>query len=221
MATTTTTSTTTTSSVVASRSPRTPNRPARLNRALLTVFGVILLLVGAYVVARGLGVLGQNTIGPLGLPGQDPQTPLLAAGITLQSWVPYAVIVVAVIIGLLCLRWLLAQAQRRATAQTWRLSGERDLGTTTLESSSAASAFAEEIETYTGVSSARAVITGARSQPELHLTLAVENRAPVNELRERIDTHALPRLCQALELDTLPTEILVRLGAKPASNHLR
>jgi len=97
--------------------PRTPNRPAALNRALLTVFGLILLLGGAYVVARGLGVLGPDTVGLLGLPGQDPQTPLLAAGITLQIWVPYLVIAVAVIIGLLCLRWLLAQAQRRATAQ--------------------------------------------------------------------------------------------------------
>jgi hypothetical protein len=43
----------------------------------------------------------------------------------------------------------------------------------------------------------------------------------VNELRDRIDTDALPRLRQALELDALPTEILVRLGAKRASNHLQ
>jgi hypothetical protein len=206
---------------MAANAPRTPNRPAGLNRSLLTVIGLLLVLGGAYVLARGLGLLGPDTVGRLGLPEQTSGAPLLPPGVTLQPWVPYVVIVVAAVIGLLCLRWLVAQTGRRASSETWRMSTDRDRGTTRLDTSSAASAFADEIETYTGVGSASAVITGARAQPELHLTLAVEEHASVNELRDRIDTDALPRLRQALELDALPTEILVRLGAKRASNHLQ
>jgi len=201
---------------MAANAPRTPNRPAGLNRGLLTAIGILLLLGGGYVVARGLGLLT-----PVGGPTQDSGSPLLPAGTTLQPWVPYAVIAAAVVIGLLCLRWLVAQTGRRASSQTWRMSAGEDRGTTRLDTSSAASAFADEIETYSGVSSASAVITGGRAQPELHLTLSVEEHASVNELRDRVDTDALPRLRQALELDELPTEILVRLGAKRASNHLR
>jgi hypothetical protein len=200
---------------MAADAPRTPNRPAGLNRALLTVIGILLLLGGGYVVARGLGLLTR-----VGWPAQDSGSPLLPAGTTLQPWVPYAVIALAVVIGLLSLRWIVAQTGRRASSQTWRIGSDQDRGTTRLDTSSATSAFADEIETYTGVSSASAVITGARAQPELHLTLSVEQYASVNELRDRVDTDALPRLRQALELDELPTEILVRLGAKRAANHL-
>jgi hypothetical protein len=147
---------------MAANAPRTPNRPAGLNRSLLTVIGLLLVLAGAYVLARGLGLLGPDTVGRLGPGG------------ALQPWVPYVVIVVAAVIGLLCLRWLVAQTGRRASSETWRMSTDRDRGTTRLDTGSAASAFADEIETYTGVGSASAVITGARAQPELHLTLAVE-----------------------------------------------
>lgn len=202
-------------------SPRTPNRPAPLNRSLLTVFGLILLLGGAYVVLRGLGLLGRNTIGQLGLPVQDQQTALLPSGVTVQSWVPYVVIVVAVIVGLLCLRWLFAQTRRRAVAQTWRLTGDRDKGTTRLDTSTAASAFAAEVQSYTGVHSASAVITGGRLDPELHLTLTVEDQEPVSEVRARIASQALPRLRAALELESLPTESLVRLSSAQPSSRTR
>jgi hypothetical protein len=201
--------------------PRTPNRPAGLNRALLTVVGLVLTLAGAYTVARGTGLLGPATPVPLGLPVQDPDVPLLPAGVAVLAWVPYAVIAGAAVIGLLCLRWLLAQTQRRATGQLWRLGTDHGRGSTVLDTDSAARAFADEIEGYLGISAAHAVITGAHAQPALHLTVALEDQAPVNELRERIETRALPRLRQALELESLPTEMLVRLAATPAAHHLR
>lgn len=202
-------------------SPQTPNPPAALNRGLLTVFGLIALLGGAYVLLRGLGLLGQNTVGQLGLPVQDQQAPLVSAGATVQGWVPYLVIVVAVVIGLLCLRWMLAQTRRRAVGQTWRFTGDRDKGTTSLDTAAAASAFTAEVQSYTGVHSASAVITGGRTDPELHLTLTLEDQTPVTELRARIANHALPRLRAALELDDLPTESLVRLGTATPSSRSR
>lgn len=197
--------------------PRTPNRPARLNRALLTLIGLVLILAGAYVLLRSLGVLARLAL----LPAQDPAATLLPADIDVAGWVPYVVIAGAVVVGLLCLRWLVAQTRRRTTGETWRLHADGDHGMTRLDTSTAASALAAEIETYTGMHSASAVISGPRAQPELHLWLAVEEQAPLGELRERIDTHALPRLRQALELDALPTETIVRLAAKPQSSRTR
>lgn len=192
----------------------TANRPAGLNRTLLTLAGVILVLGGAYVLTRGLGLI--PAIGPV--PAQDPAAALLPAGTSVQPWVPYAVIAAAVVIGALCLLWLVAQTgRRRERSQTWRLGGDPGRGTTLLNTDAAAAAFADEVEAYPGVQRASAAITGARSQPLLHLTLTTESDTQVSDLRTRIHTEALPRLRAALELDELPAEILLRLGtAAPA-----
>ncbi|MFP5071175.1 alkaline shock response membrane anchor protein AmaP [Pseudonocardia nantongensis] len=192
----------------------TPNRPARLNRALLTVAGLLLLLGGAYLLLRGLGLLTEA----LGLPGQDPQAVLLPPTLSTPEWLTWVVIVAGVVIGLLCLRWLLAQTGHRARSQAWQFADAQEPGQTRMDSIAAATAVAAEIETYTGVHSARAVLTGDRGAPQLHLTLGLAEHASLDELRARIDAEALPRLRQALELDTLPTEILVRLDAASAAS---
>ncbi len=197
--------------------PAPPNRPAGLNRALLTLVGVILLLGGAYVLTRGFGLI--PAIGPI--PAPDPATPLAAPGTTVQPWLPYAVIAAAAVIGLLCLLWLAAQlGRRRENSQTWRLPGDQTAGLTRLNTDAAAAACAEEIGSYHGVQRAAAAITGSRSHPRLHLTLTTTEDASVTELRHRIDTEALTRLRQALELDNLPTEILLRLGTQQSPDRI-
>ena len=77
------------------------------------------------------------------------------------------------------------------------------------------------MQDHAGVYSARAVLTGDRTRPELHLTLGVTEQAPVTRIRRRIDDQALPRLRQALELDTLPTGLLLRLDASPETTRAR
>jgi hypothetical protein len=191
--------------------PATPNRPARLNRSLLTLIGLILLLAGAYAALRGLGVLTP-------LLGQSPQDPLLPPGVSAPGWLPAAAIALGVIVALLCLGWLLAQTRARAHRPgTWRFTDAAEQGSTAMASTAAAHAVAAEIETYTGVHTARAVLTGDRAHPQLHLNLAITEHAPVTEIRARIDDEALPRLRQALELDALPTEILLRLSGPVSS----
>lgn len=192
----------------------TPNRPATLNRSLLTLAGLLLLLAGAYPLLRRLGVLATPVVGP----AQNSDDTLLPAGVTVPGWVPWLVIAGAVIVGLGCLRWLLAQTGRRATSTTWHLSGDPGRGHTDLDADIAAAAIAEEITGYPGVTTATATITGQRAQPELHLRVTIEDHTPVSELRKRIDTHALPRLRHALERASLPTEILIRAGATPVSS---
>jgi len=195
----------------------TPNRPAGLNRGLLTLVGILLLLGGAYTLVRGFA--GIPAIGSL--PAQDPDTALLADDLSVPTWGIYLALVIAAVIGLLSLMWLGAQiGRRRPGSKTWRLpagatgpgDGATD-GATLLDTDAASSAVADEIETYPGVHRAIAVITGERTDPVLRLTLTTEEDAPITELRRRIADDALPRLRTALELDELPTEILFRLGA--------
>jgi hypothetical protein len=197
--------------------PATPNRPAGLNRSLLTLVGVLLLLAGGYILARGLGLLPG--IGPI--PTQDPGTTLVPTGTSAQPWVPYPVIAIAVVIGIGCVLWLLAQTgRRRASSQTWRMTGDPGQGATLLSTDAAATAFAAEIETYPGIQRAAAAITGDRTQPFLQLTVTTAAETSITELRRKIDIDALTHVREALELDDLPAEILLRIGAKQSTSRI-
>jgi hypothetical protein len=181
------------------------NRPARLNRALLAVTGLLLLVVAAFTLLLAWGPLARLW------PAFDPHAALLPPGTGVAGWVPYLVIALALVIGLGCLRWLLAQTRRRPPTRTWRLGTDTSRGTTQLHTDEAAAAIATDIQTYRGVARASATLTGPRAQPELHLLVHTETGTDIAPLRERITTHALPRLRAALELQHLPTDLLLRL----------
>jgi hypothetical protein len=178
-----------------------PNRPARLNRTLLALTALVLLGAAAFALLTGFGVLTL-------LPSARPLTP---AGVSLPAWVAYVTVVVAVVVGLLALRWLAAQAQRRPRTGTWRLEADPARGTTTLDARDAVDPLVSEIETYPGVHRASAWLSGTPLQPTLYLSVGTEDAADVTALRGRIDTEAVPHLCQALDLEHLPTELLIRL----------
>jgi hypothetical protein len=178
-----------------------PNRPATLNRTLLILFGLLLLGAGAFVLTAALGVL----------PPLRRDAPVIPTNVATPGWAPWAGTVAAVIVGLLCLRWLLAQAIRRPRTGTWTLTDDPHQGTTTIAADDAAAPLVAEIETYPGVHNASARLSGSRAQPALHLVVATEDRADISGLRERIDTEALPRLRHALDIDTLPSDLLLRL----------
>src|SRR5687767_2836982 len=77
-----------------------PNRPARLNRTVLAVLGLVCLAAGGVVLLIGTGLLG-------GLLPVPADAPLLPPGLVIPVWGPSAVAAVAVVIGLLALRWLI------------------------------------------------------------------------------------------------------------------
>lgn len=191
----------------------TPHRLGVLNRTVLTAVGLPLVLGGGYSLARGAGL--ARTV------GHDPTAVVVPAGIAVAGWAPYAVIASAAVVGLLCLWWLLAQFPRRDGDPTWQLGSDVAHGTTRLETAAAATAFAAEVTTYEGVSRAKAVIFGDRGDARVHLRIDVDGSASVRALRDRIDTVALPRLRGALELDVLPTEVLVRLGSTHPAGRVR
>lgn len=183
-----------------------PNRPARLNRAVLAVLGVLALAAGAFVLLTGTGVLAAQ------LPVRS-DVPLLPADLSLPGWVPWAGAAVAIVVGLLALRWLVAQTIRRPAHSDWQLAPDTRTGTTHIGSDAAAAPLAEEIAEYPGVQSATARLTGPRTHPHLYVRITVDDRADISDLRHRIDDDAIPRLTQALDLPALGADVLLRLGA--------
>lgn len=182
-----------------------PNRPARLNRAVLAILGVLAFAAGAFVLLVGTGIL--RPLGPI-----QADAPLIATDASPLPWVPWAVTAAAIIVALLSLRWLLAQAIRQPRSSDWQLAPDTSTGTTHINSDAAAEPLSEEIADYPGVHAATARLTGPRQHPQLYLRVAIDDRANITALRQRIDTEAIPRLTQALNLPALSTDLLLRLG---------
>ncbi|HEX2301173.1 MAG TPA: alkaline shock response membrane anchor protein AmaP [Pseudonocardiaceae bacterium] len=181
-----------------------PNRPARLNRTVLALLGLLCLAAGGVVLLVGTGLLG----GVLPVP---TDAPLLPPGLVLPGWAPSAVTAVTIIIGLLALRWLIAQTIRRPASSNWQLSPDTTTGTTHIDSDAAVCPLADEIEDYPGVRSATASLTGPHRDPHLYLRVSADDHADISELRRRIGASAIPRLTQALNLPALPADMLLRL----------
>lgn len=192
------------------------NPPARLNRTLLVLIGLVLLLAGLLGLVFGTGLLRGV------LP--DPSAPLLPATVDTPGWLPWVVIVVAVLVGLLALRWLLAQARRRPRTSTWTLPSspvdDRDAGVTRMHSDRVADALAADVEDYDGVRGAAALLVGGRSRPQVQLEVTADAGADLAALRSRITEHALPRLRTALGAEGSRTELVLRL-AKDDARHAR
>jgi formate hydrogenlyase subunit 3/multisubunit Na+/H+ antiporter MnhD subunit len=186
-----------------------PNRPARANRTLLITLGLMVLAAGAFTLLTTFGILPT--------PGFGPNRPLITSHHPPASWVAYVVTVVAILLGLACLWFLTTQTRRRPRTRTWRLAGDPDRGTTRLHADVATEPLTDELETYPSVLAAAAWLSGSPAAPALLLRLRTDHEADLTALRTSIHTDAIPRLRAALELDGLPTEILI----EPTTSHTR
>jgi hypothetical protein len=180
------------------------NRPARLNRVGLATVGIVLLAAGGFAIATHLGML---TIA-------DPHSALVPGTEAPPTWVLYVTAAVAIIAGTLMVRWLLAQLVRTPRTQTWRLEQDSGRGRTELAASTATAPLVGELTTYTGVRAVHATLTGTREVPVLALVVNLEQDGDPTAIRERIETHGLPRLRQALDLDALPATVEFRVTTK-------
>jgi hypothetical protein len=183
-----------------------PNRPARLNRTVLALLGLLLLLAGALVLLVGSGAA---TSAPAGLP-VAADAPLLPPTPDPPAWLPWAGTAVATFVGLAALRWLAAQAVRVPRGTNWQLADDPHTGATLLSTTAAAAPLAAEISTYPGVRAATARLAGVHQHPELHIQITMDDRASLSDLRHRIDEAAIPRLIGALDLPALDADLLLR-----------
>ncbi|GAA5060141.1 alkaline shock response membrane anchor protein AmaP [Nocardia callitridis] len=176
------------------------DRPAGLNRTLIGLLGVALLVAGGLAIAAHYGRLWWVDEHSTLVPGTEAP----------PTWVLWAVVAGAVVLGLLCLRWLLAQLFRMPKSARWRSEGSAWPGSTVLESSTTAEPVAADVEGYEGVRSASAWVSGRRTQPRLHLLVTAEPAVDVSALRERIMSHAVARLREALEVETVAVTMELR-----------
>ncbi|MGW4527712.1 alkaline shock response membrane anchor protein AmaP [Amycolatopsis sp. NPDC004378] len=179
------------------------NRPARLNRTLLGLWGLVLFAAGGFVVVTHLGMLALL----------DSAAPSTAGTALPPTWVWYAVAAAAVVLGLLLPRWLAAQLARKPKTQTWRFERDPAGGRTELAAGAAVAPFMVEVETYPGVHAAHATLAGGRDAPVLVLVLTAEQEGDISEIRHLLETHSLPRLQQALDLEVLVVTIEFRFSA--------
>ncbi|WP_410631215.1 alkaline shock response membrane anchor protein AmaP [Amycolatopsis sp. cmx-4-83] len=176
------------------------NRPARLNRVALFLLGLISLAAGGFALATHFGRLRVV----------DPSAPLVTGTAAPPTWALYVTAGTAVVLGLLMLRWMLAQLSPRPRTRAWRFDTEPIHGRTELAADVAVAPFTAELRTYPGVHTARATLAGTREEPTLALVVSVTQDGDPTTIRERLDLDGLPRLRQALDLDDLPVVLEFR-----------
>lgn len=180
------------------------NRPVRLNRAVLATIGVVLLVAGVLAVAIQTGLFTPVNRDATLVPGTALPPP----------WVYYVVAAGAIVVALLAFRWLVAQLVHAPKTQTWQLEEDVAQGRTDLAASTAVTPFTSELTTCPGVHSAHATLAGDHRAPTLALVVSAEQDGDLDRIREHLDTHALPRLRRALDLETLPVTIEFRFSTK-------
>lgn len=180
------------------------------NRVVLTLLGLILLAAGVAGVLLATGVLGDDRKTAPVLGGEIPRFASRH-----DEWFWGVVAGVAVVVGLLCLRWLVAQLSTRRVGGL-DLEPNRKEGRTRIASSALTDAVAEEIEGYRGVADASARLVGDQDEPGLALTVSLDDRADVGALRDRIESEAIAHARQALERPELRVLLDLRLQTTQA-----
>jgi hypothetical protein len=179
-----------------------------VNRFLLGLLGLLLLIAGAGAAALHLGLV----------PRIDRDAALVPGTALPPTWVLVVIAAAAVVVALLCLRWLIAQVPRRRVA-TWRWAD--DAGATRITTATAAAPFAEEVTSYPGVRKVEAALTGPHTAPRLALVVRAHGDADLRGIRRRIDDEGLPRLREALGTPGLHATVEFRMTASRTDARVR
>ena len=160
----------------------------RTNRILLLLLALLLITAGAAAGAASIGAFGTAT----------RHSPLIANPtghfIGTQG------------------SWLWPAATDRAGDLPITPGGSA--GRTTLAARALTEAVAEEVESYRGVSSARARLLGDPADPELVVTAALEETADFAALRQRIETRAVAHARSAIGNPSLPAQLDLTVTTK-------
>lgn len=199
---------------------RTPTtRTARGNRIGLALTGLLLLVVGAYLLARSLGAFGSGQVA-------DPVYGDAAAGWVhdQRPWLWLALAAAAVILAVLVIRWLLVQF-RSDTLNRVALdtdTNDRGAGRSELPAGAITTAVGKEIDSYPGVRKVHAALAGHPDQPELRLKVTVDPDVDLARVRRRITGEALAHARTALDTGALPTQLRLIVGrrAQPKRNEI-
>ncbi|OQO94634.1 hypothetical protein B1813_00525 [Saccharomonospora piscinae] len=173
----------------------------RTNRTTLTVLALLLVAAGGLGGALSLGAFGDGAAGRS--LGDNAVGDFVRRE---SSWFWPVVAVAALVLVLLCVRWLLAILF--STQRTGDLPVDAGgPGRTTLRPDAVTRAVAGEIDGYSGVVGSDVRLVGDAERPVLGVAVTVEDSADLAELRDRIETEALAHARSALADPGLPIRL--------------
>ena len=180
----------------------------RTNRSMLLLIAVLLVAAGVAGAITSFGGFGAATQHRTLL--DNPVSTFFGQhGDALWA----AIAVVALLVVVLALRWLLTLlfSTDRSGDLTFPTG---TAGRTTLSSAALTEAVTGEIESYRGVSAARARLIGDEQDPHLVVTATLENTADFTAVRKKIETGALAHARAALDKPALPTQLDLTVATK-------
>ena len=198
---------------------------ARLNRAWLTVLGILLLLAGLLGVAIGTGLLarlGTATGVSLSRPGAGNHLfGAATASAVALTWVVLLIALVGVVLALLALAWLLAQIPRANEAKPFRLHDDARSGLTRVEASVLTDAVEAQVKALPGVHNASAVLRGSAAQPDLTLKVTASDRTDIPRLLDTLANRVAADLGTSLDTTLRRLGVQVEIDTtKVSSDHI-
>jgi hypothetical protein len=183
----------------------------RTNRATLTVFGLLVLLVGAAGLAASLGAFGT---------GFAHHT-LFANRVSDYvgqhgTWVWPAAAGVCLLITLAALRWIVILLISTDRTGDIPIPISTEEGTTVLQPGALTGALTREIGSYHGVEGARSRIIGDASAPQVVIAVTASQSADLHALHRRIETEALAHARQAIDHADLAIQLDLGVSRKTA-----
>lgn len=196
---------------------------ARLNRAWLTVIGVVLLLVGLLAVVFGTGLLPSSTAAAgLTLNRPAPGDRLFGSATSAAfrlTWVIVLLAVAGVALALLGLAWLVAQIPRTNEAKPFRLHDNASDGLTRCAPDVLTDAVEAQIKALPDVQDASAVLRGTAQQPDLTVRVTASDRADLPALLDTIQTQVAGDLGGALDTQLRRLGVQVEIGTTKTTTH--
>ncbi|WP_375423018.1 hypothetical protein [uncultured Friedmanniella sp.] len=193
-----------------------------LNRAWLSVVGLLTLLSGLAVVLIGTGLLAPLAAAArLEVSRPRPADRLFGAATASAlglTWVALLIAVLGVVVALLGLAWLVAQVPRTNSAKPFRLHDDTAGGLTSCAPAVLADAVEAQIATLPDVQEASAVIRGTAQQPELTVKVTATDQADVPRLLEALQTQVATDLGGALDTRLARLGVQIEIGATRSSS---
>jgi hypothetical protein len=181
----------------------------RTNRAMVLLLAILMIAAGGAAGAASLGAFGSFTQRSTLL---DNPTGHFTG--THGDWLWPAAAAGAAILVLLAFRWLITLLFSTDRSGDLLMSPRGQSERTMLAAPALTEAVLEEIESYRGVSSARARLVGDPADPRLVVTAALEENADFSTLRRRIETEALTHARLAVENTALPARLDLTITGK-------
>ncbi len=191
-------------------------RTARGNRLGLILTGLLLLVGGAALLGGHQGVYGASGT-------KDTVYPDAASEFVHDNsgWLWPVAAALAIVLGLVFLRWLLVQP-RTDTLRRLRVDSDDDSGDgsgrTTLAASAVTDAVEDDLDDVRGVRHASASLTGHGDAPTLWLSVTTDADADLGRIRRHISTTSLPAVRAALDQPDLPAQIVVEVSKRSAKS---